>query len=158
MPFPASWRCKLPGVSWTLMRSPVETRWPVADAMLVAGEEADDVVVHHEAEDSEQKHEADLDEALLHGEAEVAAERAFDGEHEDVAAVEYRDGKEIQDAEIDAEKRHEEDELGSAELRGFRGHVNDADGPGEILERDAAGEKSGEHGEDLLHHGDVLVP
>ena len=56
-------------------------------ASVVALDDFEDVGVHDEAQDGQEEDESDLDEALFDGDAEVAAEGAFDGEQEDVAAV-----------------------------------------------------------------------
>jgi hypothetical protein len=48
-------------------------------ALGMGGEEADYVVVHYVGEEGEEEDQADLDEALFEGEAEIAAADAFHG-------------------------------------------------------------------------------
>ena len=60
----------------------------------------EDVAVHDERENTQQKDEANLDESLFHGDAQIPTESPFNRQHEEVAAVEDRNRKEIQKAKI----------------------------------------------------------
>jgi len=63
---------------------------------LAALEEFQYVAIHHEREETEQENQADLNEALLHGDAQIAANQPFDRQHQDVAAVQNRNGEKIE--------------------------------------------------------------
>ena len=61
---------------------------------------------------SEQEHdEADLKDPLFHLEAEVAPRESLEGDDRHVPAVEKRDREQVEDAEVEAQKRHEREEL-----------------------------------------------
>ena len=63
-------------------------------------EKAQNVIVHDESKDDQDEDESDLDETFLGLDAEVVAQRAFDGEHSDVAAIENRKWKQVHDGKI----------------------------------------------------------
>ena len=77
---------------------------------------------HHQ---NQQHHEADLQDALFDPQAEIAAGEALECYDRHMAAIEKRYRKEIQDAEVQAEKGHEHEELPCAASRGLAG--GDAD-------------------------------
>jgi hypothetical protein len=58
------------------------------------------VAIHYEGKESQEKNQPHLNESLLECDAEVAAKQAFNREHEDVAAVEDRDWQEVEQTEI----------------------------------------------------------
>jgi len=117
----------------------------------VAWEEADYVVIHDVGEEDQEEDEANLDEAFLEGEAEIAAADAFEGEEEDVASVEDGNGEKIQDAEIDADEGHERDDGEGALRNSFAGGAGDADEALELLGGDAAAEEFAEDAEGFFH-------
>jgi hypothetical protein len=86
---------------------------------VVALDYFEDVAVHDEAEDGQEEDQADLDEALFHGDAEIAAEGAFDGEEQDVAAIEDWNWEKVEQAEVEADRRHEKKEREWAVLGGL---------------------------------------
>ena len=69
-------------------------------------EKAQNVIVHDESEDDQDEDESDLNKSFLGLDAEIVTERAFDGKHGDVAAVEDGKWKQIYDSEIQADERH----------------------------------------------------
>src|SRR5229473_1517736 len=66
----------------------------------------DDVVVDHDDHQRCQKREADLLNALLHADGEIAPRDTFDKQDHDVAAVEHRNREEIDDSELQRNHRH----------------------------------------------------
>src|SRR5580692_3773060 len=69
-------------------------------------EKAQNVIVHDESKDDQDEDESNLDKALLGLDAEVVAQRAFNGEHGDVAAIQNREREQVDDGEIQADERH----------------------------------------------------
>ena len=51
--------------------------------------------------------------------AEVAARHAFERHDEDVSAVEHRDRQQIEQAQVEADRRHQAEERDPAQLRRF---------------------------------------
>src|SRR5438105_4954040 len=109
-------------------------RGPVAGAE-PAGGEFRHVVDDDEAHQEEQEDEADLLDALAHLHRELHpddAEGGFEQEHEDHAAVQHRDGQEVEDAEVEAqEAEHAEVGLDAPLLGGALRRLRDAYRPGE---------------------------
>ena len=70
-------------------------------------EKAQNVIVHDESEDDQDEDESDLDETFFSLDAEIVAQRAFYREHGDVAAIKNREWKQVDDGEIQADKRHD---------------------------------------------------
>ena len=79
-------------------------------ALRVDVENAANIVVHDVGDKSEKEDQADLDEALLESEAEVATANAFKSEQENVATIEDGDRKKIQNAQVDTDESHERDD------------------------------------------------
>src|SRR5271166_824506 len=68
------------------------------------------------------EHKGGLVDALLEDRIDVAAQEAFDEQEEDHAAVEDGEGKQVEDAEIEADGGHQLDHvLPPVALRGFPG-------------------------------------
>jgi len=85
-----------------------------ARRLRVAGQEPNNVIVHNVDKKNQKEDQADLNEAFLKREAEVSAANAFQGQQQDVAAIENRNRKKIQDSEIDADQGHERNDSESA--------------------------------------------
>src|SRR5487761_761403 len=88
---------------------------------------------YDETENSEQKYQPDGDETLFHDQAQVAPQRAFNRKHQHMSAIQNWDRKEIQDPEVDAEKCHENDVFGKAELRRLHRDLHKPPGPDKSL-------------------------
>jgi len=106
-------------------------------------------------EEDEEGEEDDADEGYLVDElfellVDVAAHDAFDEEEEDHAAVEWGDGQEIEDAEVERDEGHEFYERPDAHLGGDIDLLGDADGAAHLLDGDVAGEEAVEDAEDEL--------
>src|ERR1017187_10979376 len=107
-----------------------------------------DVVIDDEQHQHHDADESDLEHGFLDGDAEVAAHGHFDEEHEDAAAVENRDGKEVKDGHLEADHGHKVEESGRAFTGGIAGKLDHADGAGEVL----GGHAALQHAlEDLAH-------
>lgn len=83
-------------------------------------------MVHHNGKEHQKEDETYLNEALFEGDAQVAPANSFYGKQQQVSAVKYGDGKKIQDAEIQADDRHQIDDVKSAFLHCLSGHVCDS--------------------------------
>ena len=105
------------------------------------GQHARNVVVGDVDDEGEEKDQANLDEALFEGEAEIAAAKSFEDEKDDVATIEDGDGEKIEDAEIDADEGHETDDSVGALGDGLSGGAGDADNALQLLDGDAAADK-----------------
>ena len=92
----------------------------------------------------------------------------FDGEDQQVAAVEARDGEEIDDPQLQRDEGDEHEEIGKAAGQRLLGNAGDLHGPGEALDRYLAlddlfeGVEGQEHQaarflEAVLHGGDQTV-
>ncbi len=66
------------------------------------------------------------------------AQNAFDEEEKQVPSVEDGDGQEVQDPEVDAEQRDQEDHVGRTLRRGFTGNLGDGQRPADVLARNVA--------------------
>src|SRR6516225_4816015 len=73
----------------------------------VVGDEACHVVVGDVYDEDQKDHQTDVDKALLEGQAEIAAAKTFKRKKKDVPAVKDGNGKNIENAEIHANERHE---------------------------------------------------
>src|SRR5260370_20973996 len=107
----------------------------------MAWKQANYVVVHYVGEKDQEEDQAYLDEAFFEGEAEGAAADALEREEKDVASVEDGNGKKIEDAEIDADERHQRDNCEGALRNGFAGGAGDADYALELFDGDTAAEE-----------------
>src|SRR6202171_4098446 len=85
------------------------------------------VIVHNVREEDQQEHEADLHEALLEGQAEIAAADPFQREQKDVAAIKDRDGKQIQDAQVHLDQNHQRNHRQRSLSNGFARGARNAD-------------------------------
>src|ERR1700728_434136 len=65
---------------------------------ILALNQLENIAVHHESEDAQQENQAHLDESFLDRNAQVAAQRTFDEQHEYVATVENRNWQQVQQA------------------------------------------------------------
>src|SRR5258708_19831660 len=64
-------------------------------------------IVDNVCEEDQQEHEANLNEALLEGQAEIAAADPFQGEQKDISAIKDRDGQQVQYAQVPADQNHQ---------------------------------------------------
>src|ERR1700677_2615728 len=82
-----------------------------------------DVVLEGDAHEGHEQDEADQAGDLAYAEGERAAEDGLEEEEEEVAAVEHRDGQEVDEAEVDGDHRHRPDEVADALLALLAHHV-----------------------------------
>jgi hypothetical protein len=75
-----------------------------------AGKVLGDVVVEHDREQRQDHQESDLQDPLLDAQREIAPDESFDSEQEEMSAVEHRDRKEIEDPELQGDRRHQRDQ------------------------------------------------
>src|SRR5579864_7193638 len=113
--------------------------------------ELQNIAVHDESKNAQKEDEANLNEAFLHRNAEIAAECTFDCQHQYVAAVENRNGKQVQQTEIQANNCHEFDQTHRTALGGASRLSRDANDALKLANRDLSGEKPGKHVEDLTN-------
>jgi hypothetical protein len=107
----------------------------------MGGQESHDVVVHYVGEQGQQENEAYLDEALLERKAEIAAANSLEGEKQDMATIENRNGQKVQDAEVHADEGHEKDSGGGAQRDSFTGCARDANNALKVFNGNATTEK-----------------
>src|SRR5581483_4870324 len=100
-----------------------------------AREQAVQVVVEREAHERDQEEHPDLLGDLALADLERAAEHLLDSHEEEVAAVEDRNRKQVQHAEVDAEKRHEAEERRQALVRLLARELHDEERPAEVRGR-----------------------
>src|ERR1035437_4083065 len=103
-----------------------------------SGENLGDVVINSESDNHHDADEADLKYRFLDGEAEIALHRHFHQQHHDHAAIQNRDGQQVEDGQVEADHAHQLEEFGRAFAGGGARHGADADGPRQILRRHAA--------------------
>src|SRR5258708_3918177 len=85
------------------------------------------VIVHNVCEEDQQEHEANLNEALLEGQAEIAAADAFQGEQKDISAIKDRDGQQVQYAQVHADQNHQRNHRERSLSNGFPSGARNAD-------------------------------
>src|SRR6267378_2694536 len=139
MPRVATACCSLPVVSAVLRRSPVETRWdgeaaiyssPLVRQLCGSGmrrQHPHHVIVHNVREEDQQEHEADLHEALLEGQAEIAAADPFQGEQKYVSAIKDRNRQQIQNPQVHADQNHQRNHRQRSLSNGFARGARNAD-------------------------------
>src|SRR5919109_3876537 len=91
------------------------------------------VVVHDVSEQHQKEDQADLNKALFESHAEIAAANAFQGEQQDVSAIENRNGQQVEDAKVQAQRSHQRDYGKRAFLHGLARFGGDADDTLELL-------------------------
>ena len=84
---------------------------------------------HYQEEDDETHRLGDL----LHLLGDLPADEDLDRVEEDVSTIEDGDGKEVDDAQVDAYEREEEDEITEALLGSLACLLEDEDGPPDVL-------------------------
>src|SRR6266850_1454460 len=138
----------LPVVSAVLRRSPVETRW-VGDAAIrssplvrsrtlgVARQPTHYVIVHNVGEQHQEEHKSNLHEALFERQAEIAATDAFQSQQQDIAAVQDRNGQQVQDSQVHADEHHERYHRQRPLANGFARGTRNANGTLQLLHGNA---------------------
>ncbi len=106
--------------------------------LLAADEEAHDVIVEGEHHEQQDQHQPDLLSDLPGPQGKGAAKDQFVEVEEKMAAIEDRDGKQVQNAELDAQKCKNREDAGQIGLRGLSGDLHDGDGAADIARRDVA--------------------
>src|SRR5690349_4947320 len=99
--------------SWTRARCTTPAPSNVADAILLAlavGENFGDVVIQDEHNDHHQKNKSDLEDRFFYLHTQIAAGYHFDQQHQQRAAVKNGDRKQIENREIQADRRHKAEE------------------------------------------------
>ncbi len=118
-------------------------------------EKAQNVIVHDESEDDQDEDEADLNKSFLGFDAEVVTERAFDGEHGDVAAVEDWKWKQVHDGEIQTDERHHRHQAAETRAGGFAGHADNSNRALHFFQRNFSDEELADEIEHLS--GEALI-
>src|SRR5258708_34849510 len=108
------------------------------------------VIVHNVCEEDQQEHEADLYEALLEGQAEIAAADPFQCEQKDVSAIKDRNGQQVQDAQIYADQHHQRNHRQRALSNGFARGARNADRALQLPYGNAPAEKFSDDSDGLL--------
>src|SRR5215469_15741322 len=83
--------------SRALPKPPARLRRRALQHLRVDREPPQNVMIHDDSEEHQKEDQADLDVALFESHAEIAAEAAFDGEKQNVAAIENGNRKQIED-------------------------------------------------------------
>src|SRR6185437_1090992 len=154
------------------MRSPVETRCAgVADILresipkcicqepdsrvqlLVNLKDSQDVAIHHQREEAQNKDEAHLNEALLERDAQIPAQRSFDCQQQHVSAVKNWDWQKIEQAKVEANHRCKLEQPHGASANGASRFARNSDHSGQISNRNLAAKKSSENLSDLARAG-----
>src|ERR1700757_1545033 len=105
--------------------------------------ELQNIAVHNKSKDAQEEDEANLHETFFYRNAEIPADRAFDCEHQYVAAVENRNRKQVQQTEIQANDRHEFDQTHRTALGGASRFSSDTNDALKLANRDLSRKKSG---------------
>ncbi len=111
----------------------------------MGGEHPDDVIVHNVGDEDQEEDQADLDETLLEGQAEIATAKALERKKKDVTTIENGDGEKIENAKIHADESHKGDDGVGALRNGFTGGARDTDDALELFDGDSATEKLADH-------------
>ncbi len=101
---------------------------------------AEDVVVESEDHEHDEEGQPDLLGDIDDLVGNLAAYDNFNKRKKDMAAVEDRNGKEVQDTQIDADEGHEGDEAPEAVLCVLSRKLQDRDRPSELLRGDVPGD------------------
>src|SRR5579862_6633711 len=102
---------------------------------------ARDVIVHDVCKQEQKEDEADLDDALFNHQADVPPQRPFDREQQDLAAIQNGNREQVEDAQIDTDESHEQDDLRRAATDGFARNLSDPDHALQLLYRGFAAEE-----------------
>src|SRR6266571_995782 len=113
------------------------------------GKQPHHVIVHNVGKEHQQEHQSDLNEALLEGQAEIAAAYALQREQENVSAVENGNGQEIQDAQVKADHCHQVDDVNGPLLHGLASQHGDAHETLQLPDGESSGEKSADYPKQL---------
>src|SRR6202142_590064 len=119
--------------------------------LMVALNELQNVAIHNEGEDSEKEYQAHLDKALLEGNAQVAPQDSFDGQKKHVSTVQDRNWKQIEEAQVQADHRHQAEKSHGTTLRRLSGYAGNPDHALQLTDRNLAAEKAGDDLHDLAH-------
>src|ERR1700682_2703709 len=103
------------------------------------------VIVHNVAEEHQEKHQSNLNEALLESQAEIAPPDSFQSEKQDVSTIQYWDRQKIQDPQIKADDGHQVDHGVRAFLHRLSCLVDDPHWSEQQLYRLLAGEEPANH-------------
>src|SRR5271156_4901606 len=98
-------------------------------ASLVKLNELEDVAVHQERENTQQKDQTNLNESFFYRKTQIPAQGPFDRQHQKVATVEDRNREQIDNSEIEADKRQQRYEIYRAALgrpTGLSRNANDS--------------------------------
>src|SRR5258708_11838612 len=156
--------CNLPVVSAVLSRSPVETRCADEAAMLrspdagrsaglgMRRQQPHDVIVHNVGKQDQEKHQSDLDEALLECETQVSPHEALDGQEQNVPSVEDWNGQQVQDSQVNANQYHYGNHCRWAFADCFAGNARNPNGALELLHGNAPAEEFSNHSHGILDH------
>src|SRR5246127_323549 len=113
--------------------------------------ELQNIAVHNKSKDAQEEDEANLHETFFYRDAEIPADRAFDCEHQHVAAVENWNGKKVQQTEIQANNCHEFNQTHRTALGGASRLSRDTNDALKLANRDLSSKESGKDVEDLAH-------
>src|SRR5215470_17396064 len=105
------------------------------------------VVVHDVRKQHQEEHETHLDEAFFEGHAEIAAANAFHGEQQNVSAIKNRNRQQIEDAQVQAENRHQVDRVDGAFLNGLASLYGDSHKTLQLLDREFSREEFADNSE-----------
>src|SRR5579862_4627078 len=100
----------------------------IAVVRLVALNNFQNVAVHHEREYPQQEDQPDLHETLLHSDAQIAADRSFDHQQQNVATIQNRNGEQVEQAQIETDNGHQSEKRHRSALGGLTGNTGDAQG------------------------------
>src|SRR5882724_1753055 len=150
-----------PVVSEVLMRSPVEARCEGVAADMtfllattpgsgqvrsgVYRDQANDVIVHDVGKEQQKEDEANLNETFFDRHAQIATHQAFNAEQQNLPAIKNRKRQKVEDAEVHADKGHQQDDLRWATANRFAGNLRDANNALQLLDARASAEKFADH-------------
>lgn len=119
--------------------------------------EADDVVAEGDEEEGEDDDEADRAGDLSRALAERASTHRLERVEHEVAAVEDGDREEVDEADVHADQRHQQEEVAWALLGGGAGDVKDPDDRAELIDAALKGEELLDAGPHQPEHADGLL-
>src|ERR1700690_531543 len=119
--------------------------------LMVALNEFQNVAIHDESEDSEKEYQAHLDKALFEGNAQVAPQDSLDGQKKHVSTVQDRNWKQIEEAQVQADHRHQAEKSHGATLSRLSRYTSNPNHPLKLTDHHLSAEEAGDDLHDLAH-------
>src|SRR2546430_2831298 len=121
------------------------------------------VIVHNVSEEDQQEDEADLYEALLEGEAEIATADPFQGKQKYVPAIKDGDGQEVQDAQVHTDQNHQRNHRQRSLSDGFASGARNPHRALKLPDRNTPAEEFSHYSDGLLdalagHYDSIANP